>query len=115
MKALTRRSYLAATPSSNETGANIRVDMPCYWIAFSRGFNAPNEVSDDFDVIGVLVAYLKVSELIFDQYQQFQTIKPVDSEIVSEVRFVRNARDVDAKMLGNQRTDFAPLQAFPSP
>jgi hypothetical protein len=77
-----------------------------------RTFNVANEIANDFNLIGVIVRDFNVSELIFDQYQQFQTIKPVGSEIVTEVRFVSDATDVDVEMLGNKRANFAYFQAF---
>ena len=93
---------------------NIGVDLPGYWAASSRTFNAANEITNNFNLIGVTVGDFNVSEFIFDQYQQFQTIKPVDPEIVTEVRFVRNASNIDFEMLGNQISDFAYFQAYPS-
>jgi hypothetical protein len=64
-----------------------------------RIFNVANKIANDFNLIGVTIRDCNVSELIFDQYQQFQTIKPVGPEIVMEVRFVRDATDVDVEML----------------
>jgi len=83
-------------------------------LARPRTFNVANEIANDFDLIGVIDRNFNVSELIFDQYQQFQPIKPVGPEIVTEVRFVRDATDVNVEMLGNKRANFAYFQAFPT-
>jgi hypothetical protein len=72
-------------------------------------FDAANEIANNLDLIGVIRDF-NVGELIFNQEQQFQTIKPNDSEIATEVRFVLDATDVDAEMFGDKRAN---VQAFP--
>jgi hypothetical protein len=39
--------------------------------------------------------------LIFNLDHQVQTVEPVDPQIISEVRLIRNAFDVDTQMVGN--------------
>ena len=42
----------------------------------------------------------------------FETIKPVGAQIVTEVDFIRDALDIDVEMLGNKCADFADLDTF---
>jgi hypothetical protein len=77
-----------------------------------RIFNITNEIANDFKLAGLIVRDFNGSELISDLCQQFQTIKPVGPEIVTEVRFVSDATNVDVEMLGNNRANFACFQAF---
>jgi hypothetical protein len=79
--------------------------------AATRIFNVANEIANDFNPLGVIRDF-NVSELIFDQYQQFQTIKPIGSKIVTEMRFVGDAPDVDVEMFGHKRANVAHFQAF---
>jgi hypothetical protein len=85
-----------------------RQDAP----ARPRTFDVAHEIADDFDLMGVVGRDFNVSELILDQEQQFQTIEPVGPEIVTEVRFVRDASDVNVEVLGNERANFADRQAL---
>ena len=78
-----------------------------------RIFNVTNEVADDFNLISVVTDF-NVSELIFDQYQQFQTIKPTGPEVVTEVCFVRDAIYVDIEKLGHKCANFANFRALVS-
>jgi hypothetical protein len=48
-------------------------------------------------MIGVVVRNLNVREAIFDHHHQFETIEPVGPEIVREVRFIRNAFDIESQ------------------
>ena len=70
-----------------------------------RILDAANEISNNLDLIGVIRDF-NVGELIFDQDQQFQTIKPIGTEIATEVRFVLDTTDVDAKMVGDKRREY---------
>jgi hypothetical protein len=76
--------------------------------------NVADEIANEFNLIGVAVHDFHVNESIFDLHQQFQTIKPVSTEIVTEVRFIRDTSDIDAKMLGNDRADLGDFEAFTS-
>jgi len=80
-------------------------------LARPRTFNVAHEIAHDFDLMSVVGRDFNVSELIFDEQQQFQTIEPVGPEIVTEVRFVRDASDVNVEMPGNERANFADCQA----
>jgi hypothetical protein len=79
-----------------------------------RIVNVADEITNDFNLIGVTIHDFHARKLIFDQYQQFQTIKPVGPQIVTEVRFVRDTPDIDAEMRGNKRADLIDFEAFPS-
>jgi hypothetical protein len=81
-------------------------------LARPRTFDVTHEIAHDFDLMRVIGRDFNVSELIFDEKQQFQTIEPVGPEIVTEVRFVRDASDVNVEVLGNERANFADCQAF---
>ncbi len=72
----------------------------------------PNEIADDFDLIGV-IRHFNVGELILDQDQQFQTVKPIGAKIITQVRIVRNTPDVDIEMPGDQRANVAHFYAVP--
>jgi hypothetical protein len=65
-----------------------------------------DEITDHADLIGFLVRDFHLGELVFDRDHQFEAVEPVGSEIVSEVRFIGDALDIDAEMLGDQRTNF---------
>jgi hypothetical protein len=71
-----------------------------------------DEIADAFNLIGFTVHKFDAGKLIFDQYQQFQTIKPVGPQIVNEVRFVSDKPDIDAEMRSNQRADLVNFDAF---
>ena len=43
-----------------------------------RIFNVTDEIANGLNLVGVTVADFHTGKFIFDQYQQFQTIKPVD-------------------------------------
>lgn len=79
-----------------------------------RIVNVADEIANDFNLIGVSVHDFHASKLIFYQYQQFQTIKPVGPQIVTEVRLVRDTPDIDAEMRGNKRADLVDFDAFAS-
>ena len=67
--------------------------------------DAANEIADDLNLIGVVIHDFDVGEQIFDQRQQFETIKPVGPKVMAQVRIVRNATEVDTKLLGDKRTN----------
>jgi hypothetical protein len=77
-----------------------------------RIFDAANEIANNLDLVGVIWDF-NVGELIFNEDQQFQEIKPIGPEIATEVRFVLDATDVDAEMFGDKRANVANVQAFP--
>jgi hypothetical protein len=78
-----------------------------------RIFNVADEIANAFNLIGFTVHEFHAGKLIFDQYQQFQTIKPVGPQIVNEVRFVSDKPDIDAEMRGNKRADLCRLRRLP--
>jgi hypothetical protein len=49
--------------------------------------------------------------LIFDCDHQFQVVEPVGTEIIGEMGFIRDPRDVDTQMLGNESADSADGEA----
>jgi hypothetical protein len=67
-----------------------------------RDFNVADEIADDFNLIGIIVGNLHINERILDQYRQLKTIEPVGAEIVTEVRFICNASDIDTQIVGDQ-------------
>src|SRR5262245_53769623 len=82
-------------------------------LARPRAFDAAHEIADDLDLIGI-GRDLDVGELILDQDQQFQAVEPVGPEIVTQVRLVGDAADLDVQMFGDQRANVADLRAGPA-
>jgi hypothetical protein len=76
-------------------------------------FNVADEIANGLNLIGIIVYEFHTDKLIFDQYQQFHTIKPVGPQVVPEVRFIRDLLDIDVEMLGNERADLVVFDAFP--
>jgi hypothetical protein len=75
-------------------------------------FHVANEIANGFNLIGIAIQEFYADESIFDQDEQFQTIKPVGVQIVSEVRFIRDALDIDVEMFSNKRPDLPDSDAF---
>jgi hypothetical protein len=70
-------------------------------------FDAPDEIRDYVHPIHIVVRDFHAHELVFDSDHQFNAIEPVGSEIVGEVRVIRDTFDRHPQMLGNERTDLA--------
>ena len=68
-------------------------------------FNVADEISDDFDLVGIVIRDLQAAESVFDHDHQFKTIEPVGPEIVYEVRLIGHTFDVYVQMLGNESAD----------
>jgi hypothetical protein len=51
-----------------------------------RDFDVADEITDYFDLIGIVIRNFHAGELILDQYHQVEAIKPIGAEIVTEVR-----------------------------
>ena len=47
--------------------------------------------------IRVIIHEFQARKLVFNQYQQFQTIKPVGPQIVSKAGFIGDTPDIDAE------------------
>jgi hypothetical protein len=77
-----------------------------------RIFNVSNEIANGFNLIGVPIREFDIDKFIFDQDQQFQTIKPVGPQIVTEVRFIGDALDIDVEMFGNKHAEFGDFDSF---
>jgi hypothetical protein len=69
--------------------------------------NMADEISDDFDPVNLVIRNFQTRELIFDRHHQFNTIKPVGPEIITEMRFIRHVFDRDTEMLGNELANVA--------
>jgi hypothetical protein len=69
-------------------------------------FDVADEIADDFDLTGIVIRNLHASEFVFDQYHQLETIEPADAEIVTEVRFIGNAFDINTQILANESAHF---------
>jgi hypothetical protein len=67
-------------------------------------FNEAEEIADGCQPFNVIVRKLD-TEVIFHHYHQFEAIKPVSSEIIEEVCFVRDLFSVYSQMLGNENSD----------
>jgi hypothetical protein len=52
--------------------------------------------------------------LILDQYHQFKAIEPVSSEIVTEVRIIRDTSHIDIETPGNESAYIANIKVFAS-
>jgi hypothetical protein len=64
-----------------------------------------NEVADKVDRSGL--RKFNAFKFIFDHYQQFDLIEPVNSEIVTEVCFIDNSAHVDFEIISNERAQSA--------
>jgi hypothetical protein len=69
------------------------------------GFNVADQIGDNFYPIYVVICDFQAGELIFERYHQLQTVEPIGAQIISEVRFIRNTTDANAKVAGNKRAD----------
>jgi hypothetical protein len=54
-----------------------------------------DEITNDLNLISVVIRNLHARECIFDQYHQFEAIITVDVEFVSEMRFICNPFDIN--------------------
>ena len=73
----------------------------------TRAFNKADEIADSLYLIGVVVRNLDVHEAIFDHHHQFEAIEPVGPEVVREVRFIRNAFDIESQVVGDDCANVA--------
>jgi len=55
-----------------------------------------DEISDDFNLIGIVVRNFHADELIFDQYHQLEAIEAVNAKLVTKMRFICNTPDINA-------------------
>jgi len=53
------------------------------------------EITNDFNLISIVIRNLDARECIFDQYHQFEAIITVHVEFVTEMRFIRNSFDIN--------------------
>ena len=70
-----------------------------------------DEIADHLDLVGIVLRELQTGESVFDHDHQFKMIQPVGSEIINEVRVVRNTFDVRVQMLGNKGPDLRDVKA----
>jgi hypothetical protein len=70
-------------------------------------FDDAHEIADSVDLIRNDVCHRKGRHLILNGEYYFEAIKPVGSEVVAEVRFVRHPRRIDAEMSGYDLADLA--------
>jgi hypothetical protein len=73
-------------------------------LLFIINFDMADEIADNFDLFGIAIRNLYASEFIFDQYCQLETIEPVGAQILTEVRLIRDAADIDTEIVGNENT-----------
>jgi hypothetical protein len=71
-----------------------------------------DEIANDFHPVDIIIREFHARKAILDGYHQFKTVEPVGPEIVGQVRFIRDTRDADAKLLGNERADRVDGDAF---
>ena len=70
----------------------------------SSHLQVADEITDDFDRSDV--RKFNAHEFIFDQYQQFELVEPVNPKIVAEVCFISNLAGVYSKIIGNELSHF---------
>jgi hypothetical protein len=56
-----------------------------------------DEITNDFNLISIVIRNLDARECIFDQYHQFEAIIRVHVEFVTEMRFIRNSFDAPTR------------------
>jgi len=78
----------------------------------ARFVNVADEISDDFDLIGIVICDFHIDELVFNPYHQFKTIEPIGAKIFAEGGIFRDTRDIDVQLLGNESSHFVDIKAF---
>ena len=78
-----------------------------------RILNIADKIANGFKPIRVIIHEFQARKLVFNQYQQFQTIKPVGPQIVPKAGFIGDTPDIDAEMPGNKRPDLVDFAVFP--
>lgn len=63
-------------------------------------------------MFGITARNSQSCELFFDTYHQLDTIEPVSTEIFCEVRFIRDAPDINMQVPGDESADFVNLEKF---
>jgi hypothetical protein len=63
-----------------------------------------DEIADNPDVIGIVIRNLNVGKFILDQDHQFETIEPIEAEIIAEVRFISDSFGINTQILGDEPT-----------
>jgi hypothetical protein len=76
-----------------------------------HALDVADEIADGAYLIGIVIADFHLDEPILDREHQFDPVEPVGSEIVAEVRLVRDAGNVDSELLGNEGADLAGVKA----
>jgi len=79
---------------------------------FIQRLDVPNEIADNFDFTRSGVRKFDANKFIFDQYHQLEFIEPIETEIVTEVRFICNLFSINAQILGNKRAYFVSVKIF---
>jgi hypothetical protein len=59
-----------------------------------RDHHTSDEVTDEFDLIDTVVKQFNAGRFL-DEHQQLKSLQPIKSEILHEVRLIRDARGVD--------------------
>ena len=78
----------------------------------SDTLDVTKQIADHLDLVGLVIGDFHPDELILDCDHQFNTVEPVGSEIIGEVRFIRDPFEVDAQMRSNESTDLAGGKTF---
>jgi len=79
---------------------------------FSIDFDVADEIAYDFNLFSIGVVDLYAREFVFDQNRQLETIEPVGAKILTEMRFIYHAYDIDTQIVGNESAYFAGIKFF---
>jgi hypothetical protein len=62
--------------------------------ALLRDHHTSDEVADEFDLIDIVIKQFNAGR-VFDENHQLKSLQPIKSEILHEVRLIRDAGGVD--------------------
>jgi hypothetical protein len=71
--------------------------------------NAPNEVSDNIDLINVVIIQLDTGRL-FKEDHQIKTLKPIGAKVPHDMRLVVDSFDIDIELIRDNRADVVAAQ-----
>jgi hypothetical protein len=71
-----------------------------------------DEIANNVYLVGIFVRDLHTGKVVFHQYHQLQTTEPVDSEIVTKVRFIHNSFGINTQILANKGAYFVGILTF---
>src|SRR5436190_3277591 len=79
------------------------------WLG-TASFDVPDDVSHEFNLRSGDRKKINAHKLIFDHYQQLNLVQPVEAEIVSQVRLIRNFCNFNTCGISNELTYFVGIR-----